>query len=328
MKVLHILPPGGTTWGRGIPAVLRTLAEAPELAWVEFRFTPLDQLATTLLSWHPDLYIWHPAFSWRLLAQFLKLRGLKGISYEHHYCAGFENYRVPSRWRFRAMLRLAYGQMVKVVAVSQGQAAWLKQAHLVQRKCLEVIPFTPPLEPFYALPLERDSAHPLRLGAFGRFVEQKGFETLIDAVKLLQAGSFHLSIGGDGDLDDALRNRSADHPSISFLGPILDVPAFLSHCDVIVIPSRWEPWGAVCLEVRAAGLPVIVSDVDGLSEQVQDCGYLVPPDDPQALAAAIAGMITASPSERTRMAVKARESCMGSWSAFVDSWNQLLRSLQ
>lgn len=89
-----------------------------------------------------------------------------------------------------------------------------------------------------------------------------------------------------------------NHPHIHFLGKIDDVPGFLSRCDAVVVPSRWEPWGNVCLEARAAARPVLVSDVDGLTEQAKNCGIQFQPENCRMLADGIVQMIQASPEQR------------------------------
>lgn len=63
-------------------------------------------------------------------------------------------------------------------------------------------------------------------------------------------------------------------------------PSLLRHVDVLVVPSRREPFGTVAAEALAAGVPVVASAVDGLVEVVEDgrTGRLVPPGDPVSLA--------------------------------------------
>ena len=60
-----------------------------------------------------------------------------------------------------------------------------------------------------------------------------------------------------------------------------------SRAEVTLVPSRYEPFGIVALEAIACGCPVVASSVHGLPEAVGDCGLLVGPDDPEALAEAI-----------------------------------------
>jgi glycosyltransferase involved in cell wall biosynthesis len=327
MRALHVLAPGETSWGGGIPAYLNSLAESPILQWVSFRQVPLGSLRESLRRWSPDVVIWHPACSWRQLPDQIRLIGIPSVLVEHHYCQGFENYQVPHTLRFRTMLRLAYSRFDRVVSVSSGQARWMKEADLVRASRLRVIPVSRTLEAFLELRIDRSPHHPLRLGAYGRFVQQKGFETLIKAVQLLPPGSVQLVLAGDGVLDSELRSLAAGHPAITFPGPITDVPAFLDGCDAIAIPSLWEPWGNVCLEARAAGLPVIASRVGGLSEQVEGCGFLVAPASATELAAAIQQLIALSDDERSRLAHNARASSLTSWDQACRSWDSLLREL-
>ena len=327
MKALHLLPPGQTTWGGGIPATLISLAQSPMLQWVSFKQVSLESAVETLQSWRPDVVIWHPACSWRGLHDQFRLFRIPSILVEHHYCQGFETYQVPAQLRFRTMLRLAYSLFDRVVSVSSGQARWMVDSNLLWSSRLRVIPFSRNLDDLQQLPISRSPHRPLRLGAFGRFVKQKGFDTLIQAVQLLPQGTVHLRLGGDGVLDAELRGLAAGNPSITFLGAITDLPAFLQDCDAIAIPSLWEPWGNVCLEARAAGLPVIVSSVGGLSEQVDGCGFAVPPASVSELAAAIQHIIALTADERSRLAHKARTSSLNSWDHFCRSWDSLLREL-
>jgi glycosyltransferase involved in cell wall biosynthesis len=325
MKVLHLLAPGETSWGGGIPATLSSLAASPMLQWVSFRQVPLGFALEALHSWRPDVVIWHPACSWRGLHDQLKIIRIPTILVEHHYCQGFERYQVPNQLRFRMMLRLGYSLFNRVVSVSCGQAQWMLDSKLLGSSRLRVIPFSRTLDELRNLPIESTPHIPLRLGALGRFVKQKGFDVLIKAVQRLPPGSVQLLLGGDGALDSELRGLAAGHPGITFLGPITDVPAFLHDCDGMAIPSLWEPWGNVCLESRAAGLPVIVSGVGGLSEQVEGCGFAVPPASVTELAAAIQKLLALSAEERFRLAHKARQSSLNSWDQFCQSWDSLLR---
>jgi glycosyltransferase involved in cell wall biosynthesis len=97
------------------------------------------------------------------------------------------------------------------------------------------------------------------LGAYGRFSQQKGFDILIKAMQLVPSNQVQLILGGYGADEAMLKQLAEGMENVRFLGAISDVPSFLSTCDVVIIPSRWEPWGNVCLEAKAAGKPVIDS---------------------------------------------------------------------
>jgi glycosyltransferase involved in cell wall biosynthesis len=78
------------------------------------------------------------------------------------------------------------------------------------------------------------------------------------------------------------------------------MPGFWTSVDVAVVPSLYEPFGIVALEALACGVPVIASAVGGLKEIVADgqCGLLVPPGDPGALARALRLLLTNEASRR------------------------------
>jgi glycosyltransferase involved in cell wall biosynthesis len=74
-----------------------------------------------------------------------------------------------------------------------------------------------------------------------------------------------------------------------FLGVREDIADVLAAADVVVLPSLSEGFPFVLLEALAMGCPVVASRVNGVPELIEDhkTGLLVPPRDPQALAAAI-----------------------------------------
>ena len=81
----------------------------------------------------------------------------------------------------------------------------------------------------------------------------------------------------------------------------------LAVFDIFVLPSLWEGLPVAALEAMAAGLPVVASDVDGVGEAVvhERTGLLVPPGDPERLAAAIAEL-AADPARRAALGAAGR----------------------
>ena len=133
-----------------------------------------------------------------------------------------------------------------------------------------------------------------RLIIVGRLEEQKGHATLINALPTLlrECPTTTLTIVGAGTLYETLVAQSRAlgvHAAIRFLSGRDDVPALLRQSDLFVSSSNWEGFPTVILEAMAAQLPVVATDVGGSRELVRngETGYLVPPRDPQALAAAI-----------------------------------------
>ena len=94
---------------------------------------------------------------------------------------------------------------------------------------------------------------------------------------------------------------------IIFEGEITDLPGFLARCHVVVAPSLGETTGRLALEAAAIGRPVIASRIPNLSEIVEDghTGLLVPPNDPRAMADALA-LLLATPALRAEMGRQAR----------------------
>jgi glycosyltransferase involved in cell wall biosynthesis len=93
------------------------------------------------------------------------------------------------------------------------------------------------------------------------------------------------------------------------------LPGFLNAADALVLASVREQFGLVLVEGMACGLPAVAVDRMGPSEIVRHgvTGWLVPPDDEAALAAALAAVV-ADPVERERRGELAREEALMRWS--------------
>jgi glycosyltransferase involved in cell wall biosynthesis len=102
----------------------------------------------------------------------------------------------------------------------------------------------------------------------------------------------HLVLCGDGDQRSHLESLTrtlgiADR--VTFLGYRLDVPQILAALDLLLIPSRYEGLPLSVLEAWAASRPIVATAVPGICDLIQDGedGLLVPPEDPNQMAAAI-----------------------------------------
>ncbi|MEU9704596.1 glycosyltransferase [Streptomyces sp. NPDC047981] len=143
----------------------------------------------------------------------------------------------------------------------------------------------------------------------GRLCRQKGQDVLLSAwpAVLEQVPTARLVLVGDGP--DGERLRAAAPPSVRFTGNVDDTAPWYRAADLVVLPSRWEGMALAPLEAMAAGRPVVVSDVDGARESLPP-GHeplcLVPPEDPDALAAAV-GRLLGGPERRRAMGREAHE---------------------
>ncbi len=142
------------------------------------------------------------------------------------------------------------------------------------------------------------------LVTLGRLHPQKGLDVLLRAALLLQPrhAGLRVLIAGDEDLGGprerdrllALIDRTALAGRVEFLGFCERTAEIIARGRVYVQPSRQETQGLAILEAMAVGVPVVATDVGGVSEGVDDGvnGLLVAPDDPAAMAAAIDRLLT------------------------------------
>ena len=273
-----------------------------------------------------DVVVIHFTTSWRKLPWLYALRARNHdtafIFVEHSYTRAFEALHVLNKQRFRKLLNLTYRMMDRVVAVSPQQAAWIEEAvSLPSWKLAAISPMTE-LASLRALPLATRKAGPLRLGAYGRYAPQKGFDILIEAMRRVPPSCATLRLGGMGPDEAILKALAADLPHVQVEGTISDPASFLNRVDAVVVPSRFEAFGLVAAEARAAGRPIIVSGVDGLLDQRQYPSEMtVPPEDPDALAQAI---IWLAERDLTRLGEEARASVQDTEFLAVLAWNFLL----
>ena len=177
---------------------------------------------------------------------------------------------------------------------------------------VDVERFTP------ADPPRPPTAAPLRVLFVGRMIPEKGPDVLLRAASAFRADEVEVDLVGSEGFDahsplsayerDLRALAARGSPRVTFT-PFVDraaLPALLRTADVLVVSSRWaEPSGLTVAEGLAAGLPVIASRAGGIPEVLGDAGILVPPDDPAALAAALARVVS-DPALRARLGTAAR----------------------
>jgi glycosyltransferase involved in cell wall biosynthesis len=172
--------------------------------------------------------------------------------------------------------------------------------------------------PRFPTPLPpRAQGMPHHLLAVAQLRPYKALDVLLEAVAILLYRGFdlRLSIIGDGTAAADLRSRAEslglDPPLLRWLGArsSTEVRAALEESDILVAPARRERSGKqdgvplILAEAMARGVPVIATRLSGIPELVQHRrnGWLVPPEDPGALALAIAALLDA-PLLRRRLA--------------------------
>ncbi|MER5551842.1 glycosyltransferase family 4 protein [Streptomyces sp. NPDC002793] len=127
----------------------------------------------------------------------------------------------------------------------------------------------------------------------GRLSRQKGQDVLLRAWRTASVDGARLVLVGDGPYADDLRRTAP--PGVLFTGASPDVRPWIHAADLLVLPSRWEGMALAPLEAMACGTPVLLTDVNGARESLPPCQLphcLVPPEDPDALAAALTTLLS------------------------------------
>jgi glycosyltransferase involved in cell wall biosynthesis len=146
----------------------------------------------------------------------------------------------------------------------------------------------------------------------GRLVERKGVAWFVGAVlPLLPDGAIY-AVVGEGPQRDAIAAAAAAGGvahRVCMLGRVSDdlLGAAYARADIFVMPNipvtgDMEGFGLVALEAAASGLPVVASDLEGITEALQNGrnGVLVPPGDGAAYARELTALL-AMPSEERRV---------------------------
>jgi glycosyltransferase involved in cell wall biosynthesis len=218
----------------------------------------------------------------------------------------WHNSRLISGWMGAVMMR------VRAMGVFNNVAAWIALSGKQKKIHTEMgIPADRILiNPHFFLP-RRDLfiETPGRDVLFvGRLSKEKGVEQLLEAWKRTDRGEARLLLAGDGPERAALENKIAAEKigGVEFLGFVAreDQAAMWRRAAFSVVPSIWqEPLGLVVFEAWENGRPVVVSDVGGLADSVEDRvdGLKVAMSDASAWAAAI-GKLLREPARCTAMA--------------------------
>ena len=301
----------------GIPTFLETLlgsrlAEEHELQFLNVAHSDLPQggratLANVRRTCRDAVAVWraargqdvvhiHSALSPTvtvLRAAVLALVGrARGCAVVVHAHGGNIRFWLTTPWR-RVVLRLAMRPVNRVVAV------WTAGLDLLRT----VLPHDQVALIDNGVPLDVGSAdrsgawhEPPRILFVGLLTPRKGVLDLLTASRLLrERGVAHelWLLGGTPDEGPAAEAevRAGLDESVRLLGtrPREEMPAAFAAADVLCLPSWWEAMPLSILEAMAAGLPVVATDVGDVARAVVDgvTGYVVPPQSPGELAAAL-----------------------------------------
>ena len=227
-------------------------------------------------------------------------------------------------------------------------------SHMMARQVHKLVPELPPalVTPFGVdcnrfCPRPKLDARFITIGTVKTLAHKYGVDLLIDAfarvvheLQLQEASTaprLRLMLVGGGEERlalEAMATRLGVRDRIVFVGPVAhsDVPDWLNQFDLFVAASRLdsESFGVAAVEASACGLPVVVSDAGGLPEVVLngETGFVVPREQPQALADAILQLVLDADLRR-RMGVAGRELVLAryEWEHCVDTMEAAYREV-
>ncbi|HZQ87779.1 MAG TPA: glycosyltransferase family 4 protein [Acidimicrobiales bacterium] len=212
--------------------------------------------------------------------------------------------RIPIVWHVhgvrppRALNWLGRGLATRTVALTEADATLLSAP---RRKHRPDVVANAPAETFFAI--ERSPAVPPVLLTVGRLSPVKGIDVLMHTVaRLRDAGRDVTAVVAGGEQAGyagyaadlrRLRDSLGLAQTVTLSGHLDDTSGELARASLYVQPARWEGVPLAVLEAMAAGVPVVATDVGGIRDVIAPDvnGLLVPPDDPVAMAEAIAALL-------------------------------------
>ena len=134
----------------------------------------------------------------------------------------------------------------------------------------------------------RDIQNAFKLVAVGNLRRQKNYFALLEAIHLLKDHPIHLDIYGSGDLEKELLDKiNKERLNVRLMGRTNDVSAVLPAYHAYIMPSLFEGFGIAPMEAMAAGMPVLLSNLEVFKEVAEDFPVYFDPANPSTMADAI-----------------------------------------
>lgn len=195
------------------------------------------------------------------------------------------------------LMRVLYRRADLVVALGEGVAATLRDRRICKAENIEIIGNPVAIKMDSVGLRGKVIAHHSWKGKYivgvGRLSPEKGFDVLIEAFSKIENVDCDLVVLGNGGLRTSLMaqaERVGVADRVHLPGFLKNPHPIMAHAQLFVLPSRWEGFGLVVVEAMALGVPVVATDCPGAPNELLlngKLGHLVPPGDPDALAAAI-----------------------------------------
>ncbi len=220
------------------------------------------------------------------------------------------------RWLALQLYRLAFHQdRMRVIFENASDRAFFLQRGLVSLPQTQVIQGVGvDLEKFS--PAEEPQEGPPLVVLPARMLWDKGVGDLVEAAHLLREAGQELRLalvgasdpGNPANIPEETLRQWAESGLVEWWGFRADMPAVYRQASLVTLPSLGEGVPTALLEAAACGRAIVATDVPGCREVVADgqTGLLVPPRQPQALAAALASLLGDAP-RRQRMGAAGRK---------------------
>jgi glycosyltransferase involved in cell wall biosynthesis len=236
----------------------------------------------------------------------------------------------------RARVRIFLRRARVVVALTSKTADALTERYAVPRRKIRVIPKGVPADRFpeVTISARKRGRSNLGIGAaavvvtyVGALSAEKDPATAIRGVARLDDA--HLIMAGDGPERVRLEQLAADTAPgrVWVLGAVSDPAHVYAVADVVVMSSKTEGLPGVLMEAGFSGLPAVTTDVGFVREIVRDgeTGFVVSPEDPAALADALAEAVDA----RATLGPAARAHCLAHFEIgrIAEQWDELLTAV-
>ncbi|MED4288147.1 glycosyltransferase [Priestia megaterium] len=272
-----------------------------------------------------------PSQYWVSLLCYRMRKGPKLITTEHNTSNRRRDKKV-----FKYIDKIIYGNYSKIICISDGTynelVSWIsnvKDKSIVIENGIDLNKLidAKPLEKTEIVPNYKDGDKIVVMVA--RLTEQKDHETVINATSILPS-NIHLVFVGNGEKRQEyieMINKLNLNDRVHLLGARKDVPNIMKTADLFVLSSHFEGFGLVVVEAMASGLPVIGSDVAGLTDIVSGAGRLFDPGNAGQLSEIIMELAENSDICASMIEAGNKKSSLYSIGKFVDAHIKLYKSV-
>ncbi|MCW2600292.1 MAG: glycosyl transferase, group 1 [Frankiales bacterium] len=286
-RLAGALPAGVRTQGRAAPA--RVLQEA----WARSEWPPVELVSGPTDIYHATNYVLPP------------LRRARGVVNVHDLTYLHSPDLVdPTSRRYQALVPRSIARASAVLALSQAVADQIQEAYAPR---VPVVPIALGVDPLWATASAPDDALRQQLGLPSSYLlfvgtqePRKNLATLLRAHALLPDAPPLVLVGARGwgnqlDVSGCITPGYLDDAALS---------SVVAGAAAVILPSHDEGFGLPVLEALAAGTPVVASDLAAHREVGGEVAVYAPPGDPEAIAAALVGVLDApgDPGPRRRHA--------------------------